>query len=70
MSGAKPPSLHRDAKLMLAQQGPCLKSFIAAKRHQDQGNSHKGKHFFNLGWLTASEVYSIIVRVGSMAVYR
>jgi hypothetical protein len=34
------------------------------KRHHDQGNSHK-RTPFNWGWLTASEVQSIIIMVYS-----
>jgi hypothetical protein len=32
---------------------------VAVKRHHGQGYSYKGKHFFG-GWLTVSEVQSII----------
>ena len=39
----------------------CLsQGFIAVKRHHDQGNSYKGKHFI-WGWLTISEVQSILI---------
>jgi len=37
------------------------------KRHHDQRNSYKGQHLTG-GWLTGSEVQSIITKFGSMAV--
>ena len=39
------------------------------KRHHDQGNSYEGKHLIG-GLLTVSEVWPIIVMVGSKAACR
>jgi hypothetical protein len=38
--------------------------FPAVNRHHDQGKSYK-KTTFNWGWLTGSEVQSIIIKVGA-----
>jgi hypothetical protein len=40
----------------------------AMKRHHDHGNSYNKQ--FNWGWLTGSEVQSIIIMAGSMAASR
>jgi hypothetical protein len=39
------------------------------KRHHDHGNSYKGQHLI-WGWLTVSEVQSMIVMTGSMVACR
>ena len=46
----------------------CL-SFIAVNRHPNHGSSDKEKTL-NWGWLTGSEVQSIIVMAGNMVAYR
>lgn len=38
---------------------------VVVMRHHDQGNSYKDKHIIR-GWLTPSEVQSIIIRHGSI----
>jgi hypothetical protein len=44
--------------------GVCLSyGFTAVNRHHDQGKSYKKT--FNWGWLTGSEVQSIIIKVGA-----
>ena len=43
----------------------CLsQGFTTVNRHHDQGKSYK-KPTFNWGWLTGSEVQSIIIKVGA-----
>ena len=46
-----------------------VRVFITVKRHHDHSNSYKGKHLVEV-LLTVSEVQSIIIMAGSMAVCR
>jgi hypothetical protein len=53
------PTLRRECVLVRAS--------ISMKRHHNQGNSFKGQHLFNWGWLTGSEVQSIIIKMDTAA---
>jgi hypothetical protein len=46
--------------------GILVKVSIAMKRHHGQDKSY-GRTTFNWGWLTGSEIQSILILVGSMA---
>jgi hypothetical protein len=51
--------------LVVSEHYLCIsQGFTAVNRHHDQGKSYK-KTTFNWGWLTGSEVQSIIIQVGA-----
>jgi hypothetical protein len=58
-----------DEKIFVQYLSVLVTFFVAVKRHHDQSNSYKEKHLTG-GWLTVSEVQSIIIMVRSMAAGR